>query len=78
MADALLVDAVEDDLRGTVGNEIVVAIGDEEKMGEVDHPHPSEPHRHARQPRAAIPKHGPLVVRPVAIGIGEHRDPVAE
>ena len=78
MADALFVDAVEDDLGGAVGDEVVVAIGDEEKMGEVDHPHPSEPHRHARQPRAAIPKHRPLVVRPVAIGIGEHRDPVAE
>ena len=78
MADALFVDPVEDDLGGAVGDEIVVAIGDEEKMGEVDQPHPSEPHRHARQPRAAIPKHRPLVVRPVAIGIGEHRDPVAE
>ena len=78
VADALLVDAVEDDLGGAVGDEVVVAIGDEEKMGEVDHPHPSEPHRHARQPRAAIPKHGPFVVRPVAIGIGEHGDPVAQ
>ena len=78
VADALLVDTVEDDLGGAVGDEVVVAIGDEEKMGEVDHPHPSEPHRHARQPRAAIPKHGPLVMRPVAIGVGEHRDPVAQ
>ena len=78
MADAFLVDAVEDDLGGAVGDEIFVAIGDEEEMGQVDHPHPSESHRHARQPRAAIPKHRPLVMLPVAIGIGEHRDPVAE
>ena len=78
VADARLVDAIEDDLGGAVGDEIVVAIGDEEKVGQVDHPHPAEPHRDARQSRAAIPKHRPLVMLAVAVGVGEHGDAVAE
>ena len=78
VADARLVDAIEDDLGGAVGDEIVVAIGDEEEVGQIDHPHPAESDRHARQSRAAIPEHLPLVVLAVAVGVGEHGDPVAE
>ena len=78
VADAFFVDAVEDDLGGAVGDKIVVAVGDEKEVGKVDHPHPPKPHCHARQSRAAIPKHLPLVMLAVAIGVGEHGDAIAE
>ena len=78
VADALLVDAVEDDLRRAVGHEVVVAVGNEEEVGEVDDPGAAEAHRHARHPRAAVPEDRPLVVRAVAVGVGEDHEPVAE
>ena len=76
--DAPFVDAIEHDLRRTVGDEVVVAVGDEQEVGQVDHPDTSEAHRDARHPRAAIPEHGPFVVPTVSVAVGEDDDPIPE
>ncbi len=78
MPDRVFVDAVEHDLRRTIGNVVAVAIGNEQQLRQVQHPHAAEADLDAGGFAALIPEHGAAIVLAVAVGVFENDDAVLE
>ncbi len=78
VADAVVVEAVEQHLRLAVGAVVAVGVGDEEQARRAQREHAAVADGDAGEFRALVPEHRALVAVAVALAVGEDQDAVAQ